>query len=82
MEDTATAEISRAQIWQWLKHNKFSKMRFNEIFIEEVDKIRDEIGDLTFENSNYEGASNMFETLSSSNEFENFLTLSAYELIS
>jgi len=82
MEDTATAEISRAQTWQWLKHNKFSQMRFNEIFVEEVNKIRDEIGDLTFENSNYEGASNMFETLSNSNEFENFLTLSAYELIS
>jgi len=82
MEDAATAEISRAQTWQWLKHDKISIDRFEEIFIEEINKIRHEVGDLTFKNSNYESASQLFERLSVSDELDNFLTLKAYELIS
>ena len=81
MEDAATAEISRAQTWQWLKHDKVTIDRFKEIFIEEVDKIKREVGDLTFKNSNYERSSKMFEILSTADDLDNFLTLKAYELI-
>ena len=52
MEDAATAEISRAQIWQWLKHGaktvdgkKFTKEYFNELFEEELRQIKSTIGE-------------------------------------
>ena len=52
MEDAATAEISRTQVWQWLKNEVkledgrlFTKALFNDIFDNEVEKIITEIGE-------------------------------------
>ena len=49
MEDAATAEISRSQIWQWVKHGKFTREKVLEVLDEETQKIHDEVGDETWE---------------------------------
>jgi malate synthase len=45
MEDAATAEISRAQIWQWIRHGKVERSRVREVLDEEMARIRAEVGD-------------------------------------
>ena len=53
MEDAATAEISRTQIWQWIKHKKFDIDTFDRILNEEFIKIKNEVGDHLFTNGQY-----------------------------
>ena len=48
MEDAATAEISRSQIWQWVRHGKFTREHVAQVLDEEMQKIRDEVGDETW----------------------------------
>ncbi|MCS6885048.1 MAG: malate synthase A [Acidobacteriota bacterium] len=81
MEDAATAEICRAQIWQWLHHEarlsdgrKFTANLFKTLFQEELDK-------LVRENVKVEPAAKLFEQLSVADNFEEFLTIPAYEYI-
>ena len=88
MEDAATAEISRAQIWQWLKHQaktvdkkEITLEYFNKLLKEEVKKIKLNIGEEKYNNGKFKEASDIFYTISTSNEFEEFLTLPAYKLI-
>ena len=88
MEDAATAEISRAQIWQWLKHkSKTTEGKiididyFNKLLNEELVKIKKFYGEEKYKKQKFEEASNIFVTMSTSKEFEEFLTLPAYELI-
>jgi malate synthase len=90
MEDAATAEISRAQVWQWIKHqaklddgSTVSPERFRTVVAEEMDRIRAEIGDARFsgEISRFAEARELFERLSLAPRFEEFLTLPAYELV-
>jgi malate synthase len=89
MEDAATAEISRAQVWQWIRHGEVLEdglpitpklvRRFAE---EELERIRGEIGDdAWFENEGRPGLSRaLFERVAlSGDEFVEFLTLPAYE---
>lgn len=86
MEDAATAEISRSQLWQWL-HNQvqlddgrvLDQKLFNQIFNQVVDQIWKEVGVTQFENSNFATATQMFWELSLADEFVNFLTLPAYQ---
>ena len=49
MEDAATAEISRSQIWQWIRHGKVTRERVLEVLDEEMAKIRAEVGDEVWE---------------------------------
>jgi malate synthase len=88
MEDAATAEISRAQVWQWIKHQArledgsvVSPDRFLSVVAEEMERVRAEIGDERFARGKFQEARKLFERLSLAPKFEDFLTLPAYELV-
>ncbi|MBD1372525.1 malate synthase A [Hazenella sp. IB182357] len=86
MEDAATAEISRAQIWQWIRHpkgiladgRKVDIPLFETIKDEELTKIKAEIGTEQFENGKFTEAVALFEELILQDEFEEFLTVPGY----
>jgi malate synthase len=88
MEDAATAEISRTQVWQWL-HNEvviedgrtFNMTLYKDIFDDEVEKIITEFGEENIKNSKFELAVELFNKLVISEEFEEFLTVPAYQYI-
>jgi malate synthase len=88
MEDAATAEICRAQLWQWIHHKvrldsgelvNLEFFRFN--LRKELDRINSEMGDKKYSLSNYEMAAKLFDMEVGAEEFSEFLTLSAYELL-
>jgi malate synthase len=88
MEDAATAEISRAQVWQWIHHKAplddgtvVSPERFERIVQDEMKRILDEVGKDRFENGKFKEACDLFVRLSLAPRFEEFLTLPAYELV-
>jgi len=81
MEDAATAEISRTQIWQWIKHKKFDIDTFDRILNEEFIKIKNEVGDHSFTNGQYYQAMQLFNLISMSGELISFLTLPAYDML-
>ncbi len=89
MEDAATAEISRAQLWQWIRHPKgilddgreVTKELFRQILGEEVAKIKASSGDAQYAAGKYEQAAGLFAKLSEDDYFADFLTVPAYELI-
>ena len=89
MEDAATAEISRSQIWQWL-HNGVTLDDNGEqvthdlvarILDEETDAIRTAIGDDAFAAGRYQEARELFERVAVADEFVDFLTLPAYDIV-
>jgi malate synthase len=69
MEDAATSEISRSQVWQWLKHGRFSH--------EDVTRITDE--EMVELGPGYERARELFDQVATGEEFVEFLTLPAYD---
>lgn len=88
MEDAATAEISRTQLWQWLKNEviledgrKFNMELYIEIFEDEIEKIITEYGESNIKDTKFELAFKLFDTLVISERFEEFLTLPAYKHI-
>lgn len=88
MEDAATAEISRTQIWQWLKHEvvledgrKFNTELYIDLLNDEVEKIFSEAVKDTSENSRFKLAIELFDKLVLSERFEEFLTLPAYQYL-
>ncbi|MCZ6795953.1 MAG: malate synthase A [Planctomycetota bacterium] len=89
MEDTATAEISRAQVWQWIHHRsgvlddgrKITATMARAVLHEELQHIKAEIGVEAFEDGRYQLAADVFEELITAESFSEFLTLSAYELV-
>ncbi len=88
MEDAATAEISRTQIWQWIHNDaKLDDGRsityelYQELLPEELDKMRAYVGDENYENGKFTEATSLFDRLIKEKEFIEFLTLPAYELI-
>ncbi|MDX5421989.1 MAG: malate synthase A [Hymenobacteraceae bacterium] len=89
MEDAATAEISRAQVWQWLHHPhtktsdgaEITEARVLQLIKEETENIKEEIGLAQFKNCHYEKASHLFAELVFSTCFVEFLTLPAYKYI-
>ncbi|WP_296383069.1 malate synthase A [Winogradskyella sp.] len=88
MEDAATAEISRTQVWQWLKNKAFledgsvfNKDVFDTLFDDEVEKIIIEVGEGKIKNTKFSEAIGLFKRLVTQTEFEEFLTLSAYKYI-
>ena len=91
MEDTATAEISRAQVWQWIHHPKgvledgteVTKELFHRVVEEELTKIRDDIyGPERFERDfEFGKARELFERISTQDDFVEFLTLPGYDYL-
>ena len=88
MEDAATAEISRSQVWQWIRHGaKMDDGRpvtadlVRKTIREELGKIRKHIGDERYAQSRFELAGKLFEEMMTKPEFTEFLTLVAYEHI-
>ncbi len=88
MEDAATAEISRAQVWQWIRHNAqldngqhVTKELVEQILAEELEKIKISVGGETFSAGKYGLAGEIFQKISTNNEFVDFLTLPAYEYL-
>ena len=88
MEDAATAEISRAQVWQQLRHGaRLADGRIVDLFLfrrvlsEELDRIRDAVGEPAFTEGRFDLAASLFQRLVTSPELEDFLTLVAYEHI-
>jgi len=88
MEDAATAEISRAQIWQWVRHNApledgttVTLARVREEAKSALAEIRRETGDEAYRNGHYDLAARHLDRLTAAREFETFLTLAAYEEI-
>ena len=88
MEDAATAEISRSQLWQWLKNevvldNKkvLNENNYHRIAMEEFEKIRKNVGDENHENHKYRLAEQLLDQLVVNNNFIEFLTIPAYKYI-
>jgi len=88
MEDAATAEISRTQIWQWLKHRAtlddgrtVTKPLVEQLVAEEVLRVRDEVGPERFDGGRFDEARSLFEQVATSDELEEFLTIPAYEVL-
>jgi malate synthase len=79
MEDAATAEISRSQIWQWVRHGRFTRERVLEVLDEEMAKIRAEVGEETWEKGRPDETRRVFEEVALGEAFPEFLTLPAYE---
>ena len=89
MEDAATAEISRAQLWQWI-HNAGTKLNdgrdidwalYEQLFNEEKAKAAQMLGDERVSSGNLSKAVSLFDRLIKEKEFEEFLTLEAYNFI-
>ncbi len=88
MEDAATAEISRAQVWQWIHHqaplddgSTVSPSRFEKIVAEEMKRMLGEVGQTRFTTGKFNEACELFVRLSVAPRFEEFLTLPAYEIV-
>jgi malate synthase len=88
MEDAATAEISRSQLWQWLKHEKeinngisINCDYYDKIMTEELSKIKELYGEEIYNNRKFKQASKVFSKMISGDVFDEFLTLPAYKYI-
>ena len=88
MEDAATAEISRAQIWQFVKYGveleggvKVTPAWFEQVYAEELARVREEIGAANYDAGRFPEAAKLFKDLSLAPEFADFLTLPAYQMI-
>ena len=88
MEDLATSEISRSQLWQWLRYSaKLDDGRvitlalYEKLLAEELAKIRAEYGDTVYDGGHFPAATDLFLRMVRSEEFDEFLALPAYELL-
>ena len=86
MEDAATAEISRSQLWQWIRHGArlddgrtVTAELYRTIVGEELQRIHAMVGDERYRAGNFELAARIFDRLITAPEFTEFLTLPAYE---
>jgi malate synthase len=88
MEDAATAEISRSQIWQWIRSpkgvlddgRKVTVELFRQLLAEELSKVRTYLGDEAWKAGKYEEGAKLFEKITAG-EYVEFLTLPAYQQI-
>lgn len=89
MEDAATAEIARTQVWQWIHHpqgilndgRKITADMFNALLTEELEKVKSTIGESEYANGQFELASRLFSEITLSDEFVDFLTLPGYDYL-
>jgi malate synthase len=83
MEDAATAEISRAQVWQWIRHprgvlddgRKVTKEFFRAVLDQELGKVK------RFNGDKFDVARKLFDKITTDDEFAEFLTLPAYDAL-
>jgi malate synthase len=88
MEDAATAEISRSQIWQWIRSDKgrladgrkITAELFRQLLAEELPKVRSYLGEEAWSAGKFEAGAGLFERITTG-EYVEFLTLPAYESI-
>jgi len=86
MEDAATAEISRSQIWQWIRSpkgvlddgRKVTQDLFRELLPEELSKVRTLVGEAGWRAGEYEEAARLFERITTDDDYVEFLTLPGY----
>ncbi|MDN3610850.1 malate synthase A [Vibrio ostreicida] len=88
MEDAATAEISRASIWQWIQHGKaldngqvVTKALFEQYLNEEIEVVKTEVGDECYQAGRFEEAAELMARLTTSDELSNFLTIPGYDYL-
>ncbi|EIC5075575.1 malate synthase A [Vibrio parahaemolyticus] len=88
MEDAATAEISRASIWQWIQHGKsldngqqVTKALFETYLQEEVEVVKQEVGEERYQAGRFEEAAQLMAKLTTSDELTNFLTVPGYDYL-
>jgi len=89
MEDAATAEIARAQLWQWLHFSDGILESGERVTVEMLDHeiqqelgvIREQVGEDAFLSGNYQKAAELFRKIIVEEEFSEFLTLEAYEYL-
>ena len=88
MEDAATAEISRTQVWQWIRHGAsledgrpVTPALFGRFLDEEIHKMLVDVGEARFVAGRYREARDLFQALSTKRVFDEFLTLPAYDLL-
>jgi len=87
MEDAATAEISRTQVWQWLHHGaqlsdgrKVTSQLVRETIASVLESLRAQFGS-RYDASKFEQAAKLFEQMMLSEELTDFLTLQAYQYL-
>jgi malate synthase len=78
MEDVATAEIARSQVWQWLRHGRFGRAQVERVIDEEVERFRGELGEGDWR---VDEAREIFEQVALGERFVEFLTLPAYDYL-
>lgn len=88
MEDAATAEISRTQVWQWLHHGahlndgrEITPELIRATITSQLQHIRSLVGERRFENGKFQEAAHLFEQMMTSSQLQDFLTLAAYSYI-
>lgn len=88
MEDAATAEVSRTQVWQWVKYGaaledgrKVTAQLVEETLADEMAKLKAALGEAAFKGGRFDEAIDIFRKLALSDELEAFLTIPAYEHI-
>ncbi|MEN9783170.1 MAG: hypothetical protein RJA24_513 [Pseudomonadota bacterium] len=89
MEDAATAEISRSQIWQWMRSpkgvlddgRKVTKDMFRKMLPEELARVRRELGEEAWKAGRYEEAAQLFDEITTSDDYFEFLTLPGYQYL-
>ncbi len=86
MEDAATSEIARSQVWQWVHHGAKLKEGSDvtgelvrKVEDEELDRVRQAIGHQDYARGRFEDARGVFEKVALEPEFVEFLTILAYE---
>src|SRR5437868_5174857 len=86
MEDAATAEICRAQLWQWIRHGArtndgrlVTEGRFDRLLTDELDRIHREVGSARLAGGVFPTAARLFAAMIKQDTFDEFLTLPAYE---
>ncbi len=88
MEDAATAEISRAQVWQWIRHEAgtddgapVTAARFDKALSEELAVIAGEVGAGRYQSGHFAAAARLFGDMVKKPDFDEFLTLPAYDYL-
>jgi malate synthase len=89
MEDTATAEISRAQVWQWVHHpgasladgRVITSDLYRSMLLDELARIRNMYGNDSYNSGKFELAAQLFDKLVTDDYFTDFLTLAAYDYL-
>ena len=89
MEDAATAEISRSQIWQWMRSpkgklqdgRKVTEELFRTLLAEELPKVKTYLGGEAWKAGKYEEGAKLFERITTDDRYVEFLTLPAYDYV-